>query len=280
MLGSRAGLTYKIKGLAEAGELPHVLFSYETDASRLNIYFDPEWREQQRKQLLPGLYAAYHENAACESLGQPLFDPRDIDAAVLRFNQPQTQEEWQALIQQAELGQYRHRVGVGLDRASVGPKGDRSVWSVTAGFAVPGGPPFYMVTRETVFPTGSEAEDARTRGIFGDRGLRVMIEKYNADDLRGKVRGASLEAPSAQRQQGLFTRLSLALREGRLALPSDAPGLVDELLAMQVSYGTQLAHFEGRAGLHDDRVYALAWSLEASEPKGFVAPQRERPKGM
>ncbi len=255
---------------AKAGE-PGLFFDYRQEhvlpwAIRL--------AERQKKTLLPGVWGYMHRND-WGATGISLLPGNLVEAAVGAYDEPQSRAEWEAL--QEQWGRPLS-IGVGLDRAGVSRRGDRTVWTVTGCW--PG--TIFRVLRCAVLPTGSEAEilaeHQRTVEIFGE--CPAILETYGCSDIVEKVQGAVLGAPTAQRQQGLFGRLWRAFDETRIQFPeragidpkTKAGGLLKaELVAFEydaeggglVRYGTQ--------GGHDDTVYSLAWSAEAAD----VPPVRE-----
>jgi hypothetical protein len=144
--------------------------------------------------------------------------------------------------------------------------------------------PVYRLVRCSVLPTGSEAEvlaeERRTREVFGAPD-GVLCESYQCADLVGKLDGATLEAPTAQRQQALFGRLYRLFAEARIGFPASAGidprtgagGLLKgELVAFEYDAEREgLTRFGTQSG-HDDTVYSLAWSCEAASatvPAGY-----------
>jgi len=96
--------------------------------------------EQQKSELTPAEYAALHENA-WGGLGEKLFAAELLAAARMPYQQPETAEEWDALRTAWGWADVPYVIGVGLDRAGVSRRGDRSVWGVVGRFDVPDAEP-------------------------------------------------------------------------------------------------------------------------------------------
>ena len=250
--------------LHQAREEAGILFLYLTEH---RLPWAVALAERAKKTLLPGEWSYQHENAwgAC---GLKLLPASLVEAVCLSYLQPQRREDWRLLVDNWGLRDCPCVIGVGLDRAGVGRSGDRTVWTVTARFQRQDGDTLFAVVRQDVLPTGSEAEvlqaDRETREIFGEpRGM--IFEYYGCSDLVEKVSGARLEAPSAQRQQGLFNRLYRLFEEERICFPEECGLLKEELVRFEYDAEREgLTRFGTQRG-HDDTVYSLAWSLEAAD---------------
>ena len=249
---------------AQAGELG-LFFDYRQEhvlpwAIRLG--------ERQKKTLLPGQWDYMHRNC-WGATGITLLPANLIEAAIGDYREPRTREEWDRL--QERWGP-PEAIGIGLDRAGVSKRGDRSVWSVAGRW--PGS--VFRLLRCAVLQTGSEAEILaeyeRTLEVFGP--CKALFETYGCSDIVEKIPRATLGAPTSQRQQALFGRLYRAFEEARMQFPeragidpkTKAGGLLkaelsafeyDTESAVLVRYGTQSGH--------DDTVYSLAWALECAE---------------
>jgi len=257
---------------------PSILFDYRTEPVT-------PWAvaraEKARAELLPGEFDLLWRNA-WGATGLKLFAAADVEAAALPYTEPATAAEWEALKTSWGFAEVPCVVGVGLDRAGVSRRGDRTVWIVCARFDVPEGEPVFRLVRCAVQKTGSEGEvlteDRRTREVFGQPAA-VLLESYGCSDLAGRIDGATLEHPTAQRQQGLFNRLSRLFVEGRIGFPADAGtdprsgagGLLKaELVAFEYDAEREgLTRFGTQSG-HDDTCYSLAWSCEAVGQAGHV----------
>lgn len=250
--------------------------------------------ERQRKTLHPSVWDYMHRNQ-WGATGIRLFNPDDIANAAKAYEQPETAAEWHAMREAGPFAKRPCTIAAGLDRAGVSTSGDRTVWVVVARFEQPDGEPVFRVVRCAVLATGAEAEVmaeyARTQAIFGTP-ARVMLESYGCQDIVGRIPGASLESPSAQRQQALFTRLHRVFAEGRIGFPQDAGRYIDtrgraqtgllkaELLAAEFDCerGETLVRYCTQRG-HDDAVYALAWAVEAAGSVRTLAPIMTRQSG-
>jgi len=230
-------------------------------------------------ELLPGEYEYLWRNA-WGATGIKLLTAADIAAACQWYEEPASREEWQALVRRWGYEGVPYSLGVGLDRAGVSRRGDRTAWTVTARFDLPDGRQVYRVGLCRVLPTGAEGEvlecDRTTREIFGS--ATAHFESYGCSDVVEKVRGAELCSPTPQRQAGLFNTLYRLFRERRLGFPALAgvdpqkrtPGLLkQELIGFEYDAergaqgGGTLTRFGTQRG-HDDTCYSLAWSIEAA----------------
>jgi len=288
LVASQAGMPTDVNPLwrlykaAEAGK-PGVFFSY---GQEVTMPWAVRRAEQARHELLPLEFEYLWRNEWGAS-GAKLFPPALVAEAAMDYAEPQTADEWRELKRQwGWLGETAI-IGGGLDRAGVSTGGDRTVWSVCARCDLAGREPDFRLVRLEVLPTGSEAEVMaawdRTREVFGEP-HKVQLEAYQCADLANRIPFATLEAPSSQRQQGLFGRLFRVLSEGRFRFPADAgvdpktgaKGLfVAELLAFEAeSVPGGLMRFGVQRGGHDDTCYAVAWSLDsvasAVRPAAFM----------
>jgi len=231
--------------------------------------------ERARKTLLSGEWAYQHENA-WGATGLKLVPAEWVTRAVQSWRQPQSAAQFQALLPPlvgdgmvaVREGGAVVTLGVGLDRAGVSRRGDRSVWSVVARIAPREGEPTFKVLRSVALPTGSEAEVLqewrRTLEVFGGP-TEVLFESYGCEDLVEKVPGARLASPSSQHQQGLFNRLRRLFEESRIQLPADTSLLKEELVAFEYDAEREgLTRFGTQRG-HDDTCYSLAWACEAAD---------------
>lgn len=262
---------WRLYQAAQKGD-PAIYFDYRQE---LACPWSVERAEKARAELLPAEYDYLWRNL-WGATGLKLFAASDVEAAAWDYGEPQSEAEWRELRQAWGFGQLSPVIAVGLDRAGVSRRGDRTVWTVVARFDLPDQAEVYRVLRCTVLPTGSEAEvieeDRRTRAIFGSP-ERVLFEYYGASDIVGKVRGAELVSPTLQRQATAFTRLHRLFTEGRIAFPAAAgvdpgrgtPGLLKaELLGFEYDAEREgLTRFGTQRG-HDDCVYSLAWAVEAA----------------
>ncbi len=254
----------------------HVYFDYRTELST-------PWARRRAKEAklegLPAEYAYMWENSWGAS-GVRLFAASDITRAAAPYRSPRNRVEWNALRTGWSADGSQIMLGIGLDRAGVSRKGDRTVWSVVAKVTparADRGEPVYHVVRCSILPTGAEAEileeAAETAAIFG-HGTRIICETYGCSDIVEKLAGAELGTPTSQTQQKLFNRLYRAIADHRFTYHQGAgtslthharDTLRSELLAFE--------HDVERAGLprfgtqsgHDDTVYSVAWACEAAE---------------
>jgi len=282
LVASQAGMPtnlnpmWRLHQAAESGK-GRVYFSYRQD---LATPWARARAEAAEAELLP-LEFAYLWRNEWGGTGAALF-PADVIAEATRLRHgPQSAAEWEH-VQRVVIPELlgcdlagTTRIGVGLDRAGVGPHGDRSVWTVVARFLPHGREPVFGVVRQVVFPTGSEAEiigeHAQTLAIFG-RIHGCLFEQYGCSDVVEKVRVAELVAPTSQRQAGAFNRLHRLLTEGRLWLSADHELLRSELLTFGYSCERGgIAKFGTQSG-HDDTVYSLVWAVESVAD----APQRSQ----
>jgi len=260
----------------------HILFSY------LQEHRSPwaiKLAEQDREESTPAEWAHMHQNAWV-GLGEKLFDAEMVTDAAMDYREPTTAGELAALVQGWGFKDLLMDVGVGLDRAGVGPSGDRSVLTATARFSDPEGlfAPHYRVIRAKVFRTGDEAEILgfirELQAIVGPR-ARIVMESYNCEDLAEKVLGAVLMTPTSKQQHIMFTAMWRLFHERRIGYPAEAGAWIDrdgmeytgllktELLAFEYGYNAGLAipRYGTQTG-HDDTVYSLAWSVEAVPAQG------------
>lgn len=269
---------WRLYQAAESGE-PHVLFDYRQDVVT-------PWAmaraAKARAELLPGEYDYLWRNC-WGATGLRLFPAAQIEAAAQAYAEPQTREEWQALVEAWGLEDWTCSIGAGLDRAGVGRTGDRTVWTVAAKFTPPagGGEPVFRVAMCRVLPTGCEAEvlhaAADTARIVGQPAL-ALFEQYGCGDIVARVPNAELVAPTNARQAAIFNRLVRLLREERLGFPADAgrdpatggSGLLKAEL-VNAEYDCERGGGDGAALVrwctqkgHDDTVYSCAWAVEAA----------------
>lgn len=249
---------------------PHVLFDYREDHA---LPWAQAQAERQRKTLTPLEWDYMHRNS-WGATGQLLFAPSDVSEAVSPYSQLGSRGEWQELMSRWGLRDAPVVYGIGLDRAGVGKSGDRTVLTAVARLAQKDTDPLFVVVRSDPLRTGSEGEVLEAVGnaqAIAGSGARVMLESYGCSDLVDKIRCATLEHPTAQRQQGLFNRLHRLLSERRLRIPSDTHLLKQELLSFEYDcerggmprFGTQRGH--------DDTVYSLAWACEAADSQPLAA---------
>jgi len=285
LISSQAGPPTKgnpLWRLYEAREEPHVYFSY------MQAHVMP-WAQaladRERATLLPAEWSYQHENCWGQ-VGLRLFAAAAVEAACQPYEQPRTRGDWQRLLLE---WQWRggYAVGVGLDRAGVSRKGDRSVWTVVARHRPPGADSMFAVVLVETLPTGSEAEVLaawqKTERIVGRPG-DIIFETYGCSDLVVKVPRARLETPTAQAQQGLFNRLYRLFEEARIRFPKEAgvdgySGLLkEELIAFSYdAEGQGLTRFGTQTGAHDDHVYSLAWGVEAAAAAPTTGGFSDRP---
>ena len=246
----------------------HIYFDYRTDVA---TPWAVRLAAAAKSELLPGEYSYLWGNA-WGATGFSLISARDVEAAALNFEPPQTRDAWEKL--KAEWGWGYCSIGCGLDRAGVSATGDDTVWTVVARFQPPNGECVFRVVGQWVLPTGSEAEildcDHRTREIFGPPAA-LFFEAYNSGDIWQKCQGATLEAPSTQRQQGLFNRLARLFREGRFGYSRRFSLLKAQLIRFEYDAESgPMLRFGSQSG-HDDTVYSLAWACEAADSCPIVA---------
>jgi hypothetical protein len=275
----------------EGRPAPHVLFRYFQEP------FTP-WAKAQaaraRDTLLPGEYDYLWRNQ-WGATGLTLFAAGDIERALAyQYTEPRTHDEYRRLLEAWGWDLPRVVITCGLDRAGVGKSGDRSVWTTVAGMHAEAAPSEHAVLRCAVLPTGAEcevlAEYDATCTVTATQPRTVAMEAYGCADIVGRVRRATLESPTAQRQQQIFGRLSRAFTDGRMRLPRaagewrDARGrrhsdiLKAELLAFSYDAerqsGSTLTRF-GTQRSHDDCCYSLAWGTDAQPDRqtstGFIA---------
>lgn len=255
---------------AAQGGASHILFDYRQQPA---APWAVRRAEEAKAELLPGEWAYLWQNAWGQT-GIKLLSAADVEVAAMGYLEPATAEEWRRLKEAWGWAGLPVSVAVGLDRAGVSRRGDRTVWTVVGSVVRADGDRLFRVVRCAVLPTGSEAEvlaeAARTRTIFG-RPSGIIFESYGCGDLVEKVQGARLETPSAQRQQQLFNRMSRLFVEGRIGFPESAgvdprgrrPGLLkSELVSFEYDAESVLTRFGTQSG-HDDSAYSLAWALEA-----------------
>ena len=271
LVASQAGMPvatnpmWRLHQAAESGA-GHVFFDYRQDLAT-------PWAQARaaaaEAELLPLEYAYLWQNE-WGGTGAALFGPSLVADATRAFRQPGHPDEWERLLAEtlpAILGTEHlgaPKIGVGLDRAGVGPHGDRSVWTVVVRLLAPD--PVFVVARQVIFPTGSEseilAEHETTRTIFG-RIHGCLFESYGCSDVVEKVREAELISPTSQRQAVAFNRLHRLATEGRLLLSPDHDHLRSELLTFGYSCERGgVARFGTQSG-HDDTCYSLAWAVES-----------------
>ena len=255
-----------------------ILFDYRQDVV---TPWARDRAEKARAELTAGEYDYLWRNC-WGATGLRLFPTAEVEAAALEYAEPRTREEWQALVEEWGLEEAACTIGAGLDRAGVGRKGDRSVWSVVAMFTGEAlEEPLFRVVMCRVLPTGCEAEVLNaaqdTEAVFGHPAA-TLFEQYGCGDIVERVRGAELVSPTNPRQATLFNRLTRLLREGRLGFPAGAGldhntgtgGLLKSEL-INVEYdcerggadGTVLTRWCTQRG-HDDTVYSVAWAAEAA----------------
>ena len=255
-----------------------VFFSY---GQEIEAPWAKSLAEEAQHSLLPAEYDYLWRNVWGALGGQKLFSPEMIEAACAgSYQAPRTRDDWRDLCEELGPGV----VAVGVDRAGVGPRGDRSVVSAVAAFYQNRPEPEYRLLTCDVLPTGSEAEVlesiARVEEIAGSELLGVAMEAYNCGDLVDRVPGARLVWPSTPAQQRWFTALYRAMSEGRFLFDARAgiepkkrkPGLLKaELLTLE--YEQQPgggSKFGTQKGAHDDTVYGTAIALAEAANFGDV----------
>jgi hypothetical protein len=234
---------------------------------------------RQRAQLTPAEYDKLHRNGWV-GLGEKLFAADLVDDAAMGYAEPQTAGELEELVKAWGFTDLVMDIGLGLDRAGVGLRGDRSVLTAVARFSDPAGilGAQYRVVRVIVFRTGDEAEVLagfrELRAIVGPN-PEIIMEAYGCSDLVGKVRGATTEAPTTRRQHEIYTALYRTFKEGRIGYPERAgtahdrdghatSGLLkSELIGFEYGFGRAAIPQYGTQSGHDDTVYSLAWAVEA-----------------
>ena len=277
MLGRRDGLTAATKAQADAGELPFVLFDYRQDASEINPTYSSEWRAQQRKQLLPYLYALYHQNIAGE-IAETIFPLADLEAAKERgrdlgLSSPVTAEQMTML--RGKWGSLA--VGVGFDRAwGVTERSDFSVLTFLGrpwrGFRSGASPVVLLCSHR--FPRHEQGADdilewmGEYRRLYGPVGAGCL-DATQCLDLAVSAKqtlkvGHSTWFPlteTAPTQLKAFSAVAAMARDGRLVLGEgpDTDALIHELtnLRARVNLALTGATFSATRG-HDDRAHSLA----------------------
>ena len=272
MLGTADGYLYHLKGLAEAGAVPHVYLSFETSPLALNPTMTEKFLAQRKAEMLPAIYAAHFENAVTGGAGM-VFDPQWLEAAkdrgkALGLENPLTPEQWQAV-------EYRHRFytcrALGIDRAmSLTAKHDKTVLSLLArpySYSRTGGlKPVYLVALKTM-PVGHTADDILAVVSEWHRNYgslrQIVMDQYQCLDLarackhHGRV---ELVHETSGWQLSAFQVLGRYLADNRLVLPvgDGTDYLVGELsrIRMEVNRALTGARFEGKP--HDDSAHATA----------------------
>ncbi len=240
----------------------HILFDYRDHVS---TPWGKRLAAEAKAELLSGQYDYLWRNRWGQT-GLGLISAEDVEAAAIDFEPPRTREQWEEL--KAAWGWGYCSIGVGLDRAGVSASGDKTIWTVVARFTPPEGEALFRVVGQEILPTGAEAEilacDRRTREIFGQPDA-LHFEAYNCSDIVDKCRGATLESPSAQRQQGLFSRLARLFVEGRIAFSNRFQLFKEQLINFQYDAESgNMLKFGSQRG-HDDSVYSAAWGTEAAD---------------
>ena len=234
---------------------PHIFFDYrQVVAAPWGI----KLATQAKAELLPGEYDYLWGNA-WGATGIKLIAAADIEAACQDYAVPRTREEWEKLKKQWAWEQCV--IGVGLDRAGVGRKGDRTCWTVGATLE-----DLYRIVMVAVLETGSEGEilevDRQTREVFGTP-RKLYFEAYNCSDIVEKCQGATLEDPTTGRQNAIYSHLARLFLEGRIWFPAECHLLKQELIGFE--YDAERgghAKFGTQSG-HDDTMYSAAWAVDA-----------------
>ena len=280
------GPLHRLEQLAETGEDPSI-FVYRREYTSLEDalensppHLSRKWLKSRHAQLkaTPAVFASQHLNRRSQSQNN-LFQAVDLEACTDTYQAPVNKDGTSDLVDGRA-----YAVGGGLDRAlSFSLHGDSTIWtSVLKTSADSGEPEYWLLNQKKI---GFSQGRAIKRAILDDHeaySLRnLTIEQYQSADLAAwaQDQGVPCEMTHAtsKDQAGVFVELARIIQEHRLHIPANCPELIKEMQTFVYEISSaRYPKFGALNGLHDDRVYSLAWavwSLRDNELAAYELPR-------
>jgi len=258
---------------------PRIFFDYLE--GREDVQF-PWWREGFAQEAKRGLLPFEYERWILNRFGsgeRKLFPPHVLEKMFDERVPLHCTREW-LLEFMREIGGRGFVVGGGLDRSAPWTQNlrDETVWTSTAKIHCADGPHYVLLTQE-VPPLNSEAKlkEIILKGHKEWRYSNCKFESYQAGDIYlwalSKFIPSELCHAQGADQARAFAELHTAAQDGRVHICPQHSQLREQLKTFEAQLQNNKPQFgllkkagkynEYRQRILDDRVYSLAWSVDA-----------------